>query len=211
MPHGRQADDRGRAARRQHREGLLARGLPAEGFEGVLDATARELLHLAHRIAGGRVDGVGRAERARAVELLGGDVDRDHAGGTGDHRALHDVETDAAAADDGDRRAGRNLRGVEHRAETGGDRAAHERGDVDRHLLVDLQQRLLGEEHLLGESADARELVDRHAVLGQRRTEARPCGWAGSGTCADDRWCTSGTIRTRPTCTRSLRRPDGSR
>ena len=96
--------------------------------------------------------------------------------GTGDHRALHDVEADAAATDDRDRRARRDLRGVEHRAETGGDRAAHERGDVDRHLVVDLQQRLLGKEHLLGESADARELVDGDAVLRQRRAEAGSAG-----------------------------------
>ena len=90
---------------RQHRERLLARRLPAERLERVLDATTRELLHLAHRIAGRRVHGVGGAERTRAVELLGGDVDRDHARGTGDHRALHDVQADAAATDDRDRRA----------------------------------------------------------------------------------------------------------
>ena len=187
MPHGRQADDRGRSSRRQHREGLLARRFPAEGFEGVLDATARELLHLGHRIAGGCVDGVGRAERTGAVEVLGGDVDRDHAGGTRDHRTLHDVEADAAAADDRDGRAGRNLRGVEHRAETGGDRAANQRGDLDRHLVVDLQQRLLREEHLLGESAEARELIDRHTVLGQRRTERGGAGRPVLAHVADDR------------------------
>ena len=52
----------------------------------------------------------------------------------------------------------------------------HERGDVDRHLVLELQQRLLGKEHLLGEPADARELVDRDAVLGQRRAEAGGAG-----------------------------------
>ena len=114
----RQADDGGRAAGRQHPEGLLARRLPAERFERVLDATARELLHLAHRIAGRRVHGVGRAERTRAVELLGGDVDRDHAGGTGDHRALHDVRPMPPQPMTATVAAGWNLRGVEHRAET---------------------------------------------------------------------------------------------
>ena len=57
--------------------------------------------------------------------------------------------------------------GVEDRAETGGDGAADQRRAIERHLVADLHQGVLVDEHHLGEGREAQELVDRGAIPGE--------------------------------------------
>src|SRR5581483_3659021 len=128
--------------------------------EGVVDPAARELEHLTDRITGGRVDAVGRAELAREVELRRLHVDGDDLARAGDRGALYDREADAATPDDGDAGPGLHLRGVQRRAEPGGDATADDRGAIQRVVGIDLHQRVLVDEHLFGEPAQVRELRD---------------------------------------------------
>ena len=130
--------------------------------------------HLLDRVAVGRVDGVGGAELQAGLAAAGGGVDGDDRGRPGDAGALDDRLADAAAADHGDARAGRDAGGVEHGAEPGGDAAA-EQGE----LLVGAGRSRTGttdascDDHRLGEGAAPADRGGRAAV-GQRRSAASP-------------------------------------
>ena len=161
------------AAGAQHAERLLGGLLQADGLEGVVHAAAGELAHLADRVALRRVDGVGGAELAGQLELRLEHVDGDDLAGAGDGGALDAVEADAAAPDHGDGGAGLDLGGVEHRADAGGDAAADQRGPVERHVLADLHEAVLVDEHLLGERAHVEQRVGLLAGVGEPRLGAR--------------------------------------
>ena len=88
--------------------------------------------------------------------------------GPGDPRALHDVETDAAATDHRDRVARPHARPVEHRADAGQHRAAEQRGPIERHLLGDGDQGVAVHEHLLGQPAQRAHGVEGPVAPAQR-------------------------------------------
>ena len=85
------------------------------------------------------VDEVGGAELLGRLALQLDRVDREDAAGAGDARALDHGLADAAAADDRDGRARLDLRGVERRADAGGDAAADERELLVGEVGVDLR------------------------------------------------------------------------
>ncbi len=121
-------------------------------------------LDLGDGIAVGGVDGVGGAELARPLELLGFEIDGDDLAGTGQMCALHGRDADAAAADHRHGRARFHLGALEDRADAGGDPAADERRPVEGHVRGDRDDGVLVDEHLLGERAETGELCDRRAV-----------------------------------------------
>ena len=96
--------------------------------------------------------------------------------GADDAGALERRQPHAAAADDHDARAGRDVHRVERGAEPGGDPAADQRGPVEGHVVADLHQRALGAEHLLGEGRQVRELGIGSAVPSVAEPRLRPSG-----------------------------------
>ena len=84
------------------------------------------------------------------------EVDGDDPLGARQPGALHDVEPDPAAADDGDRLAGSHPRPVERRADPGDDGAAEQRAEVERQLIGHLHEAVAMGQHLLGEAAQSR-------------------------------------------------------
>src|ERR1700760_1483232 len=65
------------------------------------------------------------------------DIDADNLARANHSRALDDVETDAAEAEDHDVGSRRDFRGVDHRADGGGDAAADVTALVERRVVTD--------------------------------------------------------------------------
>ena len=105
--------------------------------------------------------------------LVGQHVDRDDPLGTGEFRALHDVEADPAAADHRHRRAGLDGRGVDHCADAGGDGTADDGDRVQRCVVAHLHRTRGRHHHLFGERRDAEVVMQRLAVLGQREVPSK--------------------------------------
>jgi hypothetical protein len=78
----------------------------------------------------------------------------------GDAGALDGRDADTAAAEHDDRRAGRDLGGVDRGAGPGHDAAADERRHVEGDVVVDLDDALLGQQRVLGEGAGAGHGLD---------------------------------------------------
>ena len=91
-------------------------------------------------------------------------VDGDNGMGSGEGGALKDIETDAAAAVDGEALAGADLSGVGHGANAGGHSTAYEGGDVERQVAVDGDAGFLRRNAELGESREGRKLADACAA-----------------------------------------------
>ena len=111
----------------------------------------------------------------------------DDARRAGDLRGVDRRQADAAGAEDGDRRAGLDPRRVDDRAVAGDDAAADQAGEVERHVVAHLHERVLVDDHLLGERRQVEELVEVLALPGQ------PLGDAGrsiftSGVWQIERW-----------------------
>src|SRR5262245_12151615 len=121
-------------------------------LEGVVEALpAGELGREAAQVV--RVDGVGGAEAARHLVLGLHRVHRRDHRGAGQAGPLDHGYADAATADHGDRRAGLDPRGIDHRADAGHHPAADERGQLVGHVGGELHRALLRHHHLLGEGA----------------------------------------------------------
>ena len=71
---------------------------------------------------------------------------------------------------------GRTSRGVDHRADTGRDAAADERGLVERHVGPDLHEHVLVHEQLLGEARQVDELVAPACVAASQPRRAAGIG-----------------------------------
>ena len=78
------------------------------------------------------------------LQLVVAQVDGDDRLGAGERGALDAVEADAAAAEHRDRPAGLDTGGVEHRADPGHHAAADQRRLLQRDLLVDRDDHVLG-------------------------------------------------------------------
>src|SRR5262249_56750133 len=105
---------------------------------------------------------------------------------------------DAARTVDCDRRARLDTRGVEHGADAGGHAAADQGRAIERHVVADLHQTALVDQHLLGVRREVGELVDRRALPRELRrlvdradgsalAEVRASGQAVLTVAAEDR------------------------
>ena len=103
---------------------------------------------------------MGQAELARQRLARRVEVDADDLVGAGDARALHDVEADAAEAEDDHVRARLDLRRPEHRADAGRDAAADVADLVERRVGADLGERDLRQHGVLRERRAAHVVVD---------------------------------------------------
>ena len=116
-----------------------------------------------------------RVHEVRHAELLGErlarrvEVDADDLVGAGHARALDHVQADAAEAEHDDVRARLDLRGVDHRADAGGDAAADVADLVERRVLADLRQRDLRQHGVVRERRAAHVVMH----LACRRCEKR--------------------------------------
>ncbi|MNM95684.1 hypothetical protein D3C81_1081390 [compost metagenome] len=126
-----------------------------------------------------RLDQVRGAELPRQFQLAVEHVDGDDPPGPGQRRAVDRRQADAAAADHGNRLAGRHLGGIDHRAGAGGDGAADQRGAVQWHVAPDCHAGVFVHEHLLGEGRQVGEL--RHRLVLVRQTRLIALGPAGVG------------------------------
>ncbi len=132
----------------------------SDGLEGVVHAAAR---HLSHRLDGVILLGVhhvGGAELARQVQLAVQGVDGNDPGSAGNGGPVDGREPDAATADHGDGAARLNLGGVNDGSDPGRHAAADEGGPIQRHVLPDLRDGVLVDEHVLGERGQVEELPD---------------------------------------------------
>ena len=141
----------------------------ADALERVVDAAIGQVDDdvLDRVVVVGRVDEVRGAERAREVELGRVDVDGDDPAGLGHHRALDHGQADAAEAEHGHAGPGLDLRGVEHRADAGGDAAAEQADLVERRRRVHLGGGDLGDDRVLRERRRAHVVVERLAAGGE--------------------------------------------
>ena len=105
------------------------------------------------------------------------DVDADDHVGADHARALDHVEADAAEAEHHDLGARLDLRGVDHRADAGGDAAADVADLVEGRVLADLRQRDLRHHGVVGEGRGAHvvvQLLARRARSGCCRRASGP-------------------------------------
>ncbi len=87
-------------------------------------------------------------------------VHGDDLGGTGDTGTLDRRDSDSPGAYDEHRRTWSHLGRVDCSTDTRGDTAADQRGDVERNVLVDADDRDSGEDGLLGKCATPGHCTD---------------------------------------------------
>src|SRR5919106_866503 len=142
-------------------------------LERIVDAgSAGDLPDPLHRIALRRVDRVRGAERPRHGQLVVPQIDCDDRGGAGEHRTLDAVETDAAAAEYGDRGARLHPGGVDHRADPGEDATADQGGLLQGNRLIDSDHDVLGDHRLGAERTKPQELPHRAIAAANARERA---------------------------------------
>src|SRR5262249_8698476 len=147
-------------------ETLLSGLLQPDRLERIVDAAVGHVADRLHRVVRGGVDYVRGAQLLRRRQLVLDDVHRNDHPRSRDAGALDRGEADATGAEHGDRGARRDLGWVERSAYAGRDAAADQRRAVERHVVRNLHDRVLVDEHLLGVAGEVRELVDRRAVPG---------------------------------------------
>ncbi len=140
-----------------------------------------------------RVQAVGGAQRARQRELVAVDVDHDDAFGARHHRALHHRQADPAQPEHRHVLARPHPRGVEHRADAGGDRAAEQAGLVQRCRRMDPGHRDLRQHRVFGEGAGAHVVQQRTPV---QREAAAAVGHQPAVLAAADRLAQVGAVGT---------------
>ena len=111
-----------------------------------------------------RIDELRRAEAPRDRFLFGIGVDADDRLRAGEPRALHDVEPDAAEAEDDDRAAALDLRGEQRSAQAGRRAAADVADRIERRVIAHLRDRVDRQHRVLGERAQPPQLRDRFAA-----------------------------------------------
>ena len=120
-----------------------------------------------------RLDGRGRAEALRELELVWAHVHRDDLACTDDARGLDHGEPDAPAADDGDAGPWLDAGGPSHPSPAREHRAADQRSQVERHVLADRHRDRLGHDGMLGERGDGVEMAQVRPVEREPRGAVR--------------------------------------
>ena len=129
-----------------------------------------DLADLRDALVAGR-DGVGGAELARELELLGDDVDRDDCPAPASTAPSSAERPTPPRPKTATRSPGLDPRRVDRGADAGEDRAAEQRGELEGQLGVDLHRRARGDDDVVGEGGDAEvvvELVDRRGGSSRR-------------------------------------------
>ena len=135
-------------------------------------------LDLRDRVASGGVDRVSGAELPCQCELVLVQVDGDDLLCSRDPRALDRRQANAAGAKDSHGAAVMDLGGIHRRAGAGHHAATDQRRFVQGHLVVDVHQRVLVDQGVLGVGREVGELGDRVAVPGEARIFVRtPLGF----------------------------------
>ena len=147
----------------------------ADALEAVIGAALGQVDEIGDEVALDlvRVDEMGHAEFLGQCPLAGVEIDADDHVGADHAAALHDIEPDAAEAEDHDIGAGLDLGGVDHRANAGGDAAADVADLVERRVLADFRDRDLGQYREVREGRGAHVVVDLIAA------EREPAGAVG--------------------------------
>src|SRR6185312_12860153 len=157
----------------------------ADAFEAVIGAAVGQRYEIGHEIALnlGRIDEMRHAEFFRQGAAPGIEIDADDLVGAGKPRALHDIEADAAEAEDDDIGTGLDLRRVDHRADAGGDAATDIANLVEGRVRANFGDGDLGQNGEIREGRAAHVMMDRAAP---EREAARAVGHhALSLGCAD--------------------------
>src|SRR5580693_5262882 len=126
------------------------------------------------------VDGVGRTEPPREVELAIVYVDRDDARRSGEPCPLKAVQPDAAASDHGHGGAGRDLRGPQDTTDAGGHGTADQGRRFERNGHIDFHEGVLVNQHLFGEGGQPGHLSQGAAVR-----QSQPRRLIGGPPCRD--------------------------
>ena len=116
-----------------------------------------------------RIDEMGHAEAAAPFILGVVDVDADDLVGADHFRALDHVEADAAKPEHHDIRSRRDLGGVDHGADPGGDAAADVAALVERRVLADLCDRDFRQHGEIGKRRAAHIVKDGLALVAEPR------------------------------------------
>ncbi len=147
----------------------------ADALEAVVGAAFRHLDQVRHQVALhlGRIDEMRHAEFLRDRAAVRVEVHADDHLGADQAQALDHVQPDPAQAEHHGARAGLDLRGVDHRADAGGDAAADVADLVERRVLADLRQCDLGQHGEVGEGRGA------HIVHHRRPVAREPAGAVG--------------------------------
>jgi hypothetical protein len=163
------ADQRGETARRKAIDTLLEHARIPDRIEGIIDAAVAQPFDLAHRVHRRPIEGIGRPEVFRDLELALTNVHRDDLARAGDPRPLDHRNPHAARAKYRDSRAGRDLRRIQRRPDAGRDRASEQRCPVKRDVVGDLQNGAFVQEHPLGKGAEVGKLIETFALLREAR------------------------------------------
>src|SRR5260221_7244534 len=137
-------------------------------IESVVGAAVGDLEYLVDdrlAVLAAAVDEVGHSELAAPIFTGGVDVDADDDDSADQPRALDDVETNSAEPEHDHARAWLDLRGLDHRADPGGDAAADVAGRLERRVLADLRHRDFGQHGEVRKSRAAHVMVDRLALV----------------------------------------------
>ena len=161
----RQAGSHRGAAARGDVPGEFQCGNRASHLEGKVDATARCLAYLRHTVRIGRVERVRGAERARQRELLRAEVDGHQRRGLEAPGTEQGRESHAAEAQHGHRRAARQRRGVDDRADAGEHRAAEHGRLLKRQVFRNPHAGFARHHSVLGKGGHAEVMVQRPAAL----------------------------------------------
>ena len=154
--------------------GSLDRVLEADRLEGVVGATVGQVADGCRRVdARNGLDGLGGAELPSELELLRARIHGHDRRGSGQARALDDVQPDAAAAPDGHARLRLDLGGANDRSVARDDRTAAESRHLEVDVAADPDRGRYGDNGVLGEGRDRVEVVQLRPVQGDA---ARPVG-----------------------------------
>ena len=139
----------------------------ADAFEGIVHATVSQFNdHFLNRlvIVFG-IDAVGCAKLSCQVELAVVDIDDDNPTRLGHGRTNNRRQADTAETENGHRSAFFHLGGIHDRAHAGGYAAAQQAHLFQRGFLVDLCQRNLRQNGVLGEGRATHVVIDWLSVL----------------------------------------------
>ncbi|MNT27948.1 hypothetical protein D3C72_1636010 [compost metagenome] len=163
------ADHGGGATPGEHGERLFSSLLEADAFERVMDTITGQFQHLFGSITALGVDHIRGAKLASQFQFAVEHVDGNDSPCSGQRRAVDGSQANTATANDRDGFPRTHLGGIEHRAGTGGDRTAQQRGAVQRHVAAYRHAGVLMHQHLFGKAGQVDELRDRFLHVGQPR------------------------------------------
>ena len=151
--------------------------------KGVVHSAVRQVLDGLYGVLGRCVHHVGRAQVQGVGELRLHNVDGYDLPRSGYARPLYGREADASQAKDSNGASRLNAGRVDDRPHAGYDTAANKGSAIEWHVVVDLDQRVLVDQHPLSVAGEVEDLGDRSAAPGKaeaRRVRLRAAGSLGA-------------------------------